>query len=99
MLRDTLSAAAGLQQTLLAVCPLAPAVITGPCARLADQVATDTPLPTALADWAEEIGDGNADVVAACLIIDAKRQSGNTAGVLSNLAATARDYAGIRRRA
>jgi Flp pilus assembly protein TadB len=99
MLRDTLSAAAGLQQTVLAVCPLAPAPIAAPCAMLAEQVATGTPLAVALTGWADQIDDRHADVVAACLVIAAKRQSGNTAALLSNVAATAREYAGIRRRA
>jgi len=99
MLRDTLSAAAGLQQTLLAVCPLAPAPIAEPCRRLADDIQSGTPLPKAIAAWADEIADQDADTVAASLIIATKQQSGNTAAMLSSIADTARDYAAIRRRA
>jgi Flp pilus assembly protein TadB len=99
MLRDTLSAAAGLQQTLLAVCPLAPAPIAEACRQLADDVQTGVPLPKAIAAWADELADQDADTVAASLIIATKQQSGNTAAMLSSIADTARDYASIRRRA
>jgi tight adherence protein B len=99
MLRDTLSAAAGLQQTLLAVCPLAPAPIAEACRQLADDIQSGTPLPKAIAAWADELADQDADTVAASLIIATKQQSGNTAAMLSSIAETARDYAAIRRRA
>lgn len=99
MLRDTLSAAAGLQQTLLAVCPLAPAPIATACRRLADEIQSGTPLPKAISSWADELADQDADTVAASLIIATKQQSGNTAAMLSSIADTARDYATIRRRA
>ncbi|MEY9855088.1 tight adherence protein B [Catenulispora sp. GAS73] len=99
MLRDTLSAAAGLQQAVMAAAPLAPEPITAPCMRLAEQVDTGTPLAEAIAVWADAIADRHADAVAGCLIIASRRQSGNTAAVLNNVAASAREQASIRRRA
>ncbi len=99
MLRDTLSAAAGLQQAVLAAAPLAPEPITAPCTRLAEQIDSGTPLAQAVAAWADQVADRHADVVAGCLIIASRRQSGNTAAVLNNVAASAREQASIRRRA
>ena len=99
MLRDTLSAAAGLQQAVMAAAPLAPEPITAPCARLAEQIDAGTPLAEAVAAWSDQIADRHADVVAGCLIIASRRQSGNTAAVLNNVAASAREQASIRRRA
>lgn len=99
MLRDTLSAAAGLQQAVLAAGPLAPEPVAEACARLAERIESGTPLPEAIAAWADQIADRHADVVAGCLILASRRQSGNTAAVLNNVAASAREQAGIRRRA
>ena len=99
MLRDTLSAAAGLQQAVMAAAPLAPEPITTPCMRLAEQIDTGTSLAEAVATWADQVADRHADVVAGCLIIASRRQSGNTAAVLNNVAASAREQASIRRRA
>lgn len=99
MLRDTLSAAAGLQQAVMAVAPLSPEPITGPCAQLAEQIDGGMPLAEAMAIWADQVADRHADVVAGCLIIASRRQSGNTAAVLNAVAASAREQASIRRRA
>ncbi|MEY9888422.1 tight adherence protein B [Catenulispora sp. MAP5-51] len=99
MLRDTLSAAAGLQQAVMAAAPLAPRPITTPCMRLAEQIDEGTPLAQAVATWADQVADRHADVVAGCLIIASRRQSGNTAAVLNSVAASAREQASIRRRA
>ena len=99
MLRDTLSAAAGLQQAVLASAPLAPEPITEPCAALAERVEGGMPLAEAMALWADQVADRHADVVAGCLIIASRRQSGSTAAVLNAVAASAREQASIRRRA
>jgi tight adherence protein B len=99
MLRDTLSAAAGLQQSVLAVAPLAPEPITEPCGLLAERIDEGMPLAEAIAQWADQVADRHADVVAGCLIIASRRQSGNTAAVLNAVAASAREQASIRRRA
>lgn len=99
MLRDTLTVAAGLQQAVLAVCPLAPAPIAAACRRLVEAVESGTPMAMAIAGWADDVADRDADNVAAALIIAVKKQSGNTAAVLGTMAATARDYAAIRRQA
>lgn len=99
MLRDTLLAAAGLQQAVLAAAPLAPEPLTEPCVRLAERIESGTPLAEAIAAWADQVADRHADVVAGCLIIASRRQSGNTAAVLNTVAASAREQASIRRRA
>lgn len=98
MLRDTLAAAAGLQQAVLAAAPLAPEPITEPCAQLAERIDAGAPMAEAIAAWADQVADRHADVVAGCLIIASRRQSGKTAAVLDTVAASAREQASIRRR-
>ena len=97
-LRDTLSAAAGLEQALLAVAPLAPQPIAAPIGVMAARVRAGERLPTALRALGDELADSTADLVIAALITAAGRQGGDLAGLLGELASAAREHAAMRLR-
>jgi hypothetical protein len=90
MLRDTLAAAAGLEQTILATAPGAPEAIRPQVTDLAARLESGQRLPTALRDLAEELADPTADLVIAALILAAGHEARQVAALLGELAATAR---------
>lgn len=98
MLRDTLSAAAGLEQTILATAPLAPAAIGEDIADLATRLRHGARLAPALRTLADRLADPTADLVLAALILAAERQSRSLADLLGSLAHVARDQAALRMR-
>jgi Flp pilus assembly protein TadB len=98
MLRDNLSAAAGLEQTILATAPLAPAAIRDEIADLAASLRLGTRLPVALAELRERIDDPTGQLVTRALQQAAQRQSGQLSGLLSELAGRARARANLRLR-
>jgi Flp pilus assembly protein TadB len=98
MLRDTLSAAAGLEQAIIATAPVAPEPVAGPVRALASALQTGRPLPTAVREFADQAGDPAADLVAGALLLAAEHPAGDLAALLGALAAAAREQAGMRRR-
>lgn len=98
MLRDTLSAAAGLEQTILATADIAPATLEPEMRRLASVIRSGSPLPGALRAFAEEVDDPLADVVVAALVTAAEQQAGQLAPLLSELAESAREQVAMRER-
>ena len=95
-LRDTLAAAAGLEQAILATAPIAP-----------DRSASRSPpwppastrasgCPTALRAFAAEAADPAADLVAAALLLAAEQQARDLGQLLSSLADSARQHAAMR---
>jgi Flp pilus assembly protein TadB len=96
MLRDTLSAAAGLEQAIAVTAAVAPAAVAGPVSRLAGRLQAGWALPAALRGFAEEAADPAADLVAAALLLAAEHPAGDLAGLLGALAASAREQAGMR---
>jgi len=98
MLRDTLSAAAGLEQAILATAPLAPAAIRGDVANLAVRLQSGQRLAPALRLLADEIADPTADLVIASLILAAEHQARQLGELLGSLAETARAQAAMRMR-
>jgi Flp pilus assembly protein TadB len=96
MLRDTLSAAAGLEQAIAVTAAVAPEAVAGPVSRLAGRLQAGWPLPAALRGFAEEAADPAADLVAAALLLAAEHPAGDLAGLLGALAASAREQAGMR---
>jgi Flp pilus assembly protein TadB len=98
MLRDNLSAAAGLEQTILATAPLAPEPIRDQIGELAAALRLGTRLPAALADLQHRIDDPTGQLVARALAQAAARQSGQLTPLLAELAGRARARAALTMR-
>lgn len=93
MLRDTLAAAAGLQQAVAAAAAVPPAAIAGPLRTLADDLRLGVRLAPALAKLADTLADPIADRICGTLIHASTRPAKNLAPVLGMLAADAREQA------
>jgi len=98
MLRDTLSAAAGLEQALLATAPLAPAAIRGQVGELAAGIENGERLAPALRRLGERLDDPVGDLVIAALLLAAGQQTRRLADLLGSLADAARGHAWMRMR-
>ena len=98
MLRDTIAAAAGLEQAILAVEPVAPAPVREHVAMLAARIRRGQRLPAALRAFAAEIADPTADLVVAALLLAAEQQARDLAQLLGSLADSARQHAVMRMR-
>ncbi|WP_275294523.1 type II secretion system F family protein [Amycolatopsis sp. La24] len=98
MLRDVLSAAAGLEQAILATAPLAPAAIRSEVATLAARLESGQRLAPALRALARELDDPTADLVLAALVLAAEHQARQLGDLLGSLATTARGQAAMRMR-
>ncbi|MEU7488069.1 type II secretion system F family protein [Streptomyces sp. NPDC042319] len=98
MLRDTLSAAAGLEQAILATADIAPAALGREMQHLATAVRAGQPLSSALRDFAEEAEDPLADVVTAALVMAAEKQASQLAALLGELAESVREQVAMRQR-
>ncbi|KPM53165.1 pilus assembly protein TadB [Frankia sp. B2] len=89
-LRDTLAAAAGLEQAILATAQTAPAAIRGEIALLAARIDRRERLGPALRGLADDLDDPLADLVIGALILASEHQARQLSGLLGQLAATAR---------
>jgi Flp pilus assembly protein TadB len=98
MLRDTISAAAGLEQAILASEPVAPAPVREHVVLLAARIRRGQRLPAALRAFAAEIADPTADLVVAALLLAAEQQARDLARLLGTLAGSARQQAVMRMR-
>jgi Flp pilus assembly protein TadB len=98
MLRDTLSAAAGLEQAILATAPLAPTAIRGEVGELASGIETGERLAPALRTLGERLDDPVGDLVIAALLLAAEQQTRQLAELLGSLADAARGQASMRMR-
>ncbi|MBB5922191.1 hypothetical protein FHR81_003243 [Actinoalloteichus hoggarensis] len=97
-LRDTLSAAAGLEQAILATADLAPAAIRPQIAALTDRLRAGQRLAPALQQLADDLADPTADLVIAALISASQQQARRLADLLGSLALAARDQVSMRLR-
>lgn len=99
MLRDTLTASAGLNQALTVASTHAPEAIRPAAIRLAQRI-EDRGITTrqALRAFADEVQDPTADLVALALASASEHPTRDLAGLLSSLAATAREQAAMRTR-
>jgi Flp pilus assembly protein TadB len=86
MLRDTISAAAGLEQAILAAEPVAPAPIREHVVLLAARIRRGQQRPEALRAFAAETVDPAADLVIAALLLAAEQQARDLAQLLGSLA-------------
>ncbi|MCQ6246181.1 type II secretion system F family protein [Streptomyces malaysiensis] len=98
MLRDTLSAAAGLEQAVLTTAAIAPAPLQRELHRLAASIRSSQPLPAALRIFADEADDPLADLVVAALVTAAERQASQLAALLGELADSVREQVAMRQR-
>lgn len=98
MIRDTLSAAAGLEQAVLATASLAPAPIRDEVGALAARLDRGQRLVPALRRLAHDLDDPTADLVVAALVIAAEQQARQLTDLLGALATTARERASMRMR-
>jgi len=97
-LRDTLAAAAGLEQAILATAPIAPEPVREQVAGLATAIHRGERLPDALRSFAEHAADPAADLVVAALLLAAEQQARDLGQLLSSLADSARQHAAMRMR-
>lgn len=98
MLRDTLSAAAGIEQAILATEDLAPDAIGGEVATLAARLEDGATLPLALREFASEVDDPTCDLVVTALLLAAEQQARQLAELLGQLARAARGQVAMRLR-
>lgn len=98
MLRDTLSAAAGLEQTIVAAAGAAPAALGEEIRGLAARLHRGERLPAALREFADEVADPTCDLVVAALVLAAEHQARQLADLLGELAREAREQVAMRLR-
>ncbi|MGQ0575507.1 MAG: type II secretion system F family protein [Pseudonocardia sp.] len=98
MVRDTLSAAAGLEQAVLATARLAPAAIRPEITELAARIRGGDRLVPALRALAARLADPTADLVVAALVMAAEQRARQLADLLGSLAQAAREQVSMRLR-
>ncbi|MER6146225.1 type II secretion system F family protein [Streptomyces sparsogenes] len=98
MLRDTLSAAAGLEQAVLTTADIAPSALRRELDDLAVAARSGQSLPVSLRAFADEVDDPLADVVVAALVMAAQRQASQLAALLGELADSVREQVAMRQR-
>ncbi len=96
MLRDTLSAAAGLEQAILVTAPLVPDAIRDPVGSAAARLQAGQRLAPVLRGLGEELADPTADLVLSALVLAAEQRARDLGELLGSLAAAAREHAALR---
>lgn len=96
MLRDTLSAAAGLEQAILATAPIAPPALRDEAAGLAARIEGGQPLGEALRAFADDVDDATCDMVTAALVMAAEHQARQLSPLLGQLAISTREQVSMR---
>lgn len=97
MLRDTLSAAAGLEQAIVATAAVAPIPIRPEVATLAGSLEKERLVP-ALRRFAADLADPTGDLVVAALVLAAGHEARRLSELLGSLAGAARDQAAMQLR-
>jgi Flp pilus assembly protein TadB len=98
MMRDTLAAAAGLEQAVLASAAVAPDSIRAEVTAFASRVESGQRLAPSLRRLADDLDDPTADLVISSLVLASTQQARNVSDLLGSLAATARAQASMRLR-
>lgn len=98
MLRDTLSAAAGLEQAITATVDTAPAAIRDDIRELVIRIERGDRLPDALRGLADDLADPTADLVLSALVLASQHQARQLAELLGELATEAREQVSMRLR-
>lgn len=97
-LRDTATAAAGLEQAIPATVGAAHALLRAPVRELAARLDGRVPLPEALARFADDVDDPAADMVVATLSLNARQRAGGLERILTSLAESSRAELEMRRK-
>jgi hypothetical protein len=98
MLRDTLWAAVGLEQAILAIVPLSPPAIRAEITDLASRIENGDRLAPSLRVLADQLADPTGDLVIAALVLAAEQQARQLGDLLGSLAQAAREQASMRMR-
>jgi tight adherence protein B len=98
MLRDTMAAAAGLEQAILSTVTVAPEPIRGEVAGLAARLGNREPLGAALRAFAADLADPSADLVVVSLILASEQRARRLGELLGALAAATREEVAMRLR-
>jgi tight adherence protein B len=98
MLRDTIAAAAGLEQAIFSTVSVAPQPIRTAVARLAGELQGRERLGVALRRFADELADPSADRVVVSLILASEQRAQRLGELLGALAASTRDEVAMRLR-
>ena len=98
MLRDTLVAAAGLEQAILATASTCPEPIRDEITALAVKLQRGERLATGLRELAGQLHDPTADLVVSALVLASDHQARQLADLLGELAVEAREQATMRMR-
>lgn len=98
MLRDTLSAASGLEQAILATAPLAPKAIRDEITKLSTRIENGDRLAPSLHHLADDLADPTGDLVIAALVLASEQQARQLGDLLGSLAQAAREQASMRMR-
>lgn len=96
MLRDTLAAAAGLEQAILTTAPNAPDPVRAEITHLARRLDRGERLVAALRRLATDLANPAADLVVAALVTAAQREARDLVPLLSALACSTRSEAEMR---
>ena len=91
LLRDALSASAGMAQALIATAPSAPIPIRAQASAMATRLTNGVGLENALRTFAAEVNDASADFVVCALLLAASSRAQRLTEVLSALVETIRD--------
>lgn len=97
-LRDTASAAAGLEQAIPATLSAVHPLLRKPVRDLAARLDGRVPLPEALVRFADDVDDPAADMVVAALTLNARQRAGGLDRILTSLAASSRAELEMRRK-
>jgi tight adherence protein B len=95
MIRDTITAVAGLEEAIVATAGLVPTQIRPAVEDLVIRLERQS-LSASLAQLAEDLGDPTADLVIAALALAARGEAKELGELLSSLADTARENASMR---
>ncbi|MGI5506464.1 type II secretion system F family protein [Lentzea sp. CA-135723] len=98
MLRDTLMAAAGLEQAIIATASTCPEPVRGEITALAVRLERGERLAPCLRELAEQLHDPTADLVISALVLASDHQARQLADLLGELAVEAREQATMRMR-
>ncbi|WP_030669933.1 type II secretion system F family protein [Streptomyces sp. NRRL B-1347] len=98
MVRDTLAAAAGLEQAITATADAAPKAVRPQILELSARLERGERLAPALSRLAGDLDDPTADLVLAALTLASQHQARQLASLLGELAATARAQVAMRQR-
>ncbi|MBA8823804.1 Flp pilus assembly protein TadB [Saccharopolyspora lacisalsi] len=98
MLRDTLAAAAGLEQAITATVDTAPEAIRDDIRELSVRLERGDRLPVALRELADDLADPTADLVLSALVLASQHQARQLTELLGELATEAREQVSMRLR-